>query len=475
MPLTRIGRWKVHSVIELDYQQGHEVEQKDPNIGTQIENGSSLVSLENGVTCYSPELKGFVKEKTSALYYKTNEDGTVDDTPEIKPITEYLQTNKTYIEKDGSKYEFYNYKSVIKENGSEVLDSIWANIKVERDGLESYWVWIPRYAYKILENDKTEIVYIDIQNNIAGTTNKAEDSGYIIHSAFIENNKKGIWISKYEPQHVVEDKMQELPYYIPDVKGFDREKTYIEIYKDDGTFEDVKLSTINNLAEFAEKNRWFDYEKQIWANIKIYEPESQTETWWVWIPRYAYNISGDETKVIFLDTEDNPLTGEDLPSNYVVHSAFEGGKKGIWVSKYEVSQEVVDIDTTNNVNLPDMSGFDPDTTYVEVYKDDGTFNETKLSDISNISQFATANRWYDYSKQIWANIKIYEPESQTETWWVWIPRYAYNISGDEIRIIFLDENGNPKDGSSLPANYVPHPGFEGKKGIWVSKYEVSEK
>ncbi len=77
-------------------------------------------------------------------------------------------------------------------------------------------------------------------------------------------------------------------------------------------------------------------------------------------------------------------------------------------------------------------------------------------------------------KQIWANIKVVS--EGVETWWVWIPKYAYNITGVETTIIFLDESGNPIDGSTLPSNYIPHPAFNGGlTGIWASKYETSNK
>ena len=475
--LTRISRWKVHSVIELDYQQGNETNVRTEKEGTLITGDSQLVTTGN-ITYYAPNLNGFVKERTSAVYYKIDALGDIVDSeaPKEKPISEYLQTNSRTIE-DNS-YAFFDYKE--KES-----KSIWANIKVDNNGVITYWVWIPRYAYKI-DGDNIYIKYIDIKNNIAGT-NAPIDSDYIVHSAFTENNKKGIWVTKYEVEQVANQEMGDFPYYIPDVSGFDKDKTYIELYKDDGTFEDKPLKDIDNLAEFAEKNRWFDYEKQIWANIKVVntnDPNDDTddiETWWVWIPRYAYNISGDTTSIIFLDTKDRPLSGEDLPSNYIVHPAFENGKKGIWASKYEIGQQITSKETTNNVNVPDMSGFDPDKTWLEVYNNDGTFTQTLLKNVSNIEQFANANRWYDYSKQIWANIKVVNDQGTSstsddiETWWVWIPRYAYNITGDETRIIFLDSTGKPTDGSTLPSNYVPHPAFEdGKTGIWVSKYEISE-
>ena len=101
--------------------------------------------------------------------------------------------------------------------------SKWANAKVTIDGVESYFVWIPRYAYKITYNNPEDITQggtIDVKflkgtSNIAadGTIckyaddsilNKEED--YIIHPAFTSNVElggwrnelTGIWVGKYE-------------------------------------------------------------------------------------------------------------------------------------------------------------------------------------------------------------------------------------------------------------------------------------
>lgn len=460
VPLTSIGPYKVHSVKELDYQKEHGTGERDAAQGTLITQESTIVKVGN-TSYYGPELKGFVQEKTSALYYKTNTDGTLNEKAETLPITTYLSTKERTTVKNSIEYEFYNYEK-----------QIWANIKVEGNGIDTYWTWIPRYAYKF-EGNETKVIYIDTSNKQA-SNGEALPEGYIVHSAFIENNKKGIWASKYEVEQVITNSIAgDFPHYLPDMKGFNRENTYVEVMNDNGTFTETPLSKINNLAEFAKKNRWFDYDNQVWANIKT--SAYGKDCWWVWIPRYAYRVGkpytvAEEIQIKFVDLQDRPLTGEALPEGYIVHPAFEGGKKGIWVSKYEISRE--SDAALKNANFPDLSGFNPETTWIELYKDDGTFEEKKLSEISNIQEYANQHRWYDYSKQIWANIKT--KVDGAECWWVWIPRYAYNLIDNDTRVIFIDENEKLEDGSSVPVNYIPHPGFEGKKGIWVSKYEVSQ-
>ena len=106
--------------------------------------------------------------------------------------------------------------------------------------------------------------------------------------------------------------------------------------------------------------RWFDYEKQIWANIKIYEPESDTETWWVWIPRYAYKLRPDTSPksvdIVFLQgTTDKygdktAARSVNTTTEYVVHPAFtnaptSGGwdseLTGFWVAKLKFLSDLV--------------------------------------------------------------------------------------------------------------------------------------
>ncbi|MDD2637224.1 MAG: hypothetical protein PHW82_17175, partial [Bacteroidales bacterium] len=94
----------------------------------------------------------------------------------------------------------------------------WANAKTA-DG--SYWVWIPRYAYKITDGYHSSTTgTIDIEF-LRGTTNDNDSStnikpteeynadtkntsdNHFLHPAFdVEGSKLGFWIAKYEPTYV---------------------------------------------------------------------------------------------------------------------------------------------------------------------------------------------------------------------------------------------------------------------------------
>ncbi len=92
----------------------------------------------------------------------------------------------------------------------------WANIITNNNGNKAYWVWIPRYAYKITYPHSSTTQTVDIKF-LMGTTNKLADgsdlpSGYIVHPAFTFGDKEltGIWVAKFEasssdPNKVTDD------------------------------------------------------------------------------------------------------------------------------------------------------------------------------------------------------------------------------------------------------------------------------
>ena len=95
-------------------------------------------------------------------------------------------------------------------NSSYSYDEInkqWANAKVTIDGVESYFVWIPRYEYKINYNTpETPEDGGTIDINFIPTSQTTATEGYTIHPAFtsdVENGGwdselPGIWVGKYE-------------------------------------------------------------------------------------------------------------------------------------------------------------------------------------------------------------------------------------------------------------------------------------
>lgn len=73
-------------------------------------------------------------------------------------------------------------------------NQIWANIVVRNNEKEAYFVWIPRYEYKLdSTNERSRVILIPKSKTTA-------DSGYQIPEAFIWNGTQisGYWMSKYQ-------------------------------------------------------------------------------------------------------------------------------------------------------------------------------------------------------------------------------------------------------------------------------------
>ena len=477
---TKIAGKIYHSYEVAKLGKGLE-DAPEPDQIVQKESNVAIVSQEY---YYSPNMKGFSKNDTVLVYY--SEDFSMQIEINVEDYIKAGEPNQ--ITKGTEIYTLHDYKN-----------NIWANVKTTGNNLEAWWVWIPRYAYKI-NNTSTEppidVIYIDLENKpLNPMYNGVLPEGYIPHTAFTTDKELyGIWMSKYDPTNTLNYIPTSSECYAPDMSGFDVNQTYIELYnKDTSNFTEIKLADAN-LTTVNQNNTWYNYKNNIWANVKT--TANGLEAWWVWIPRYAYKITEGVTEVniIFIDLNNKPMDketyGEVLPEGYVVHPAFipsgeDGSKnlKGIWMSKYDPTNTLDHIATSSECYAPDMSGFDTYQTYIELYdKENNTFTEVKLSE-ANLNTINNTNTWYDYKNNVWANVKTYG--NGLEAWWVWIPRYAYKITEGitEVNIIFVDLNNKPIDkqsyGEELPEGYAVHPAFtpsgedgsKNLKGIWMSKYD----
>ena len=123
------------------------------------------------------------------------------NTPALKGNMELVKwddTSKSFVSDDtNSSYDYNNQQ--------------WANAKVTIDGVDSYFVWIPRYEYKITYNTPgTPSDGGTIEVKFIPTTQTEADEGYIIHPAFTDDSSNnyenggwnselsGIWVGKYE-------------------------------------------------------------------------------------------------------------------------------------------------------------------------------------------------------------------------------------------------------------------------------------
>ena len=146
---------------------------------------------------------------------------------------------------------------------------------------------------------------------------------------------------------------------------------------------------------------------------------------------------------------------------------------------------------TTVANAPDTTGFNKSNTYYVAW--DLTNSPYQIDEATNLNGIAPSN-WYDYTEGVnhWANIKT--TGGKNDCYWVWIPRYAYQVptksgTAQTINIKFLKEDTNIPIGetqaitNTIPTegSWVVHPaftnagngGFGELKGIWIAKYEAS--
>ena len=350
-----------------------------------------------------PDLTGFDKDTTFYVYWDENG----------------VEHNEIPISQDPPS-QWYNYTY-----------SEWANIVTRNDGMESYYVWIPRYQYSLDQTSERSNVQF-----ILGTGTETL-TGYQIPEAFTwgddgEKQLTGYWMSKY--QLSTEEATARINAEISAGGNVIRigDITGTALTTEDGSGNSVPVS--------------MKYEYYLNGN-KVHDGTSATE-------KYSY-------------------TGLSLNTTYTVNIIARNASTNEYVGA--ITKKI----KTTDVYAPDLTGFDKDTTFYVIYNDDGTEKERV-----SIKKNAPSN-WYDYSNRKWANIVT--TANGTESYFVWIPRYEYRILEDrenesldnkrtDVNFITTDiTNDNCSTGYKVPEAFTWGDNGEVQlTGYWMSKYQLSE-
>ena len=156
-----------------------------------------------------------VKEALDSLFEKTvnnyNSEGIYEEallngaipniTGDLVPVT---IDNDGTVHKANLKSEWYSYENkvwanaVILKTSTEYADGA----TIPENNIDSYFVWIPRYKYKLWNTGtaiKTahsiEIVFEDKETRVSNGSNNGE---YLTHPAFTNFNVNGLWVGKFE-------------------------------------------------------------------------------------------------------------------------------------------------------------------------------------------------------------------------------------------------------------------------------------
>lgn len=209
------------------------------------------------------------------------------------------------------------------------------------------------YVDKRTSGDKDSRTYIyDIETDTAFKIKGVKYRGEIVHS-YNYGNKAPV-----TTLFVTDEPPLIYGYYAPNLKGFDKENAYVIYYKEDfSDYIEIKAKQFisegqpNKKTINGEEFIFHDYQDQTtgktsyWGNIKTIA--NNKESWWVWIPRYAYKAESEtasfDVKFIHKDGSvflDNGGKGEQIGADYTQHSSFvveEENITGFWMSKYEAT------------------------------------------------------------------------------------------------------------------------------------------
>ena len=301
------------------------------------------------------------------------------------------------------------------ENWYDYKNSQWANIYVENNGLETYYTWIPRYCFKLdQENQRSEVKFIDVYNNykdengVETTWEELEAQGYQVPEAFEFSNTQipGYWSMKYT--------------------AGDNDKYAIN-YE---TIANKKAVKIINIT-----------------------PNTTEE-----IAKYTYAIDG---KIVYEGT---------TPENFEKAESTEN-EKIVNVTALNSIGEIVGSMTKKCkqaiINKPEFTGFNQETTFYVTYDE----NENEHSTIPISSE--SPQDWYDYGESKWANIVT--RNNGLETYYTWIPRYEFKLDHTSQRsnINFLDGTSTQtSDGYQIPEAFT----CDGQQltGYWAMKYTAGD-
>ena len=204
------------------------------------ENGNITGPLEAPEETPEPEAGGSIATMDYGVIeikWLLGDTNYVSETPNAPTIKEDLPEGTTMElvrYENGNWVSGTDYNYVAGSGTEDNRESRWANAKVTIDGVESYFVWIPRYAYRIIyfssqdtkdayltNGDTSGIIgYSDSRgivdkegrkvNGVASTTSLNVGDYFRVHPAFMNDSANnyenggwsedlpGIWVGKYE-------------------------------------------------------------------------------------------------------------------------------------------------------------------------------------------------------------------------------------------------------------------------------------
>ena len=372
--------------------------------GIVIKNGK--YELVKGVYLCTPKLdEGFVAEKTR--YLEVTNEGNL--------------TPGNWIT-DRPSENWYDYKGIDRKG------NLWANILVENNGSEVYYTWIPRYCFKLDQYaQRSDVKFIDIDNSYKDengnitTWEQLQSEGYQVPEAFTFNNVElaGYWAMKYTAGDIT----------TPSTINYD-----MTVLRGVITLKNIALNT----------------------TITNENP----------IVKYTVALNGQIVQTIENETDLNNIGDKIITINNLKAGDNTVNITGL-NAKGEVVGSMTKVYSPAIVNKPDLSGFNPETTFYVTYDE----NENEHSTIPITEE--APQYWYEYGESRWANIVT--RNNGLETYYVWIPRYEFMLdqTNERSTVKFLSgTTTETTEGYQIPEAFT----FNGQEltGYWAMKYTAGE-
>ena len=331
--------------------------------------GRVAIALSDGTWC---ALKGANESKISVIEY--NESTCIIDEEVYQIVRDKSGANPPVLLSGMTPIKFNGLSEVTTTaNDPEWYDydaKKWANAQTI-DG--SYWVWIPRYAYKITsgyhsnETGTIDIKFLKNKTNIAVDNTTIETSDYnvgvkntsqyyFLHPAFTfgEDDVAGFWVAKFEPSVANQNDL---------------------CYTDESTNNCNKDTLIPKIIPNAKSWRYIQVENiyKVALNMKNTIGLSNADTHmmknteWGAVAYLSKSKYGAHNEEVYINNSSTYITGN---AGNTVDAASAGGTTNAWNIENGVKAS-----TTHNITgVYDMSGGAWEYTAAYINNDDAKTN-----------------------------------------------------------------------------------------------------
>ena len=339
---------------------------------------------------FSVRLK-VVGEQIASLAYQ-DDSGAADPKLEGELIAVTID-DEGVVRKANLYEEWYDYDKSIWANAVIVNDDVYteyvnakATTVIPESDIESYFVWIPRYRYKIFDEGKYETlgtkenaeqpIEIEFETNETPASTGSSEGTWLTHPAFTSfDNSNGFWVAKFESGYKGATSAEDAQKDVSDVsKLVIKPNQYIWRYVTVGKSFEMSYDYNRDLDSHMMKNTE-------WGAVAYLSHSKYGHVGSVRVNNNIYYVTG------YAATEE-PTVG------YRDDSKIESKKTGVdgVVTVNYLNQASVIASTTNNYSgVYDMSGG------AWEYVMGNVNNVTLDSEITNfINDFYTNSSWSKY-------------------------------------------------------------------------------